>query len=115
MIPSSPALTPSSFRFLGGCLVGAFLLLMSIPVTAAEGPLQLHLRSRAAPARGETTVLEKPTAWDPKKTVLIICDMWDDHWCKSAAQRVAEMAGPLNEMVKQARARGLFIIHSPSS
>ncbi|HTD68772.1 MAG TPA: protein-signal peptide and transmembrane prediction [Candidatus Limnocylindria bacterium] len=49
------------------------------------------------------------------RTALIICDMWDDHWCKSAARRVGEMAGPFNEMVKQARARGVFIIHAPST
>jgi hypothetical protein len=41
--------------------------------------------------------------------------MWDDHWCKSAARRVAELAGPMNEVVKLARAGGVFIIHSPSS
>ena len=41
--------------------------------------------------------------------------MWDDHWCKSAARRVTEMAGPFNDMVKAARARGLFVIHAPSS
>jgi nicotinamidase-related amidase len=41
--------------------------------------------------------------------------MWDDHWCKSAAGRVVELAGPMNELVKTARAKGVFIIHSPSS
>lgn len=53
--------------------------------------------------------------WDPRKTALIICDMWDDHWCRSAAARVGELSGPMNEMLKQARARGIFIIHGPSS
>src|SRR5439155_24664096 len=53
--------------------------------------------------------------WALKKTALIICDMWDDHWCKSAARRVAELARPMNEIVTAARAKGVFIIHSPSS
>jgi nicotinamidase-related amidase len=53
--------------------------------------------------------------WPANHTALIICDMWDDHWCKSAARRVAEMAGPLNEAVKQARAKGVFVIHAPST
>jgi nicotinamidase-related amidase len=101
--------------FLGCCFAGVAILIMNTPAPAAEGLLQLHLRSRAAPARGEMAVSEKTVAWDPKKTALIICDMWDDHWCKSAARRVVEMAGPLNEMVKQARTRGVFIIHAPSS
>jgi len=77
--------------------------------------LNLHLRSRSTAARGDIDFSEKIAAWNPKQTVLIICDMWDDHWCKSAARRVAEMAGPLNEVVKQARARGVFIVHAPSS
>ena len=77
---------------------------------AADAPLQLNLRSRS-----DAGAAAKRAEWDPKKTALIICDMWDDHWCKSAAQRVAEMAGPLNEVVKTARARGVFIIHAPST
>jgi len=79
-------------------------------VHAADSPLQLHLRTRDG-----RTAREETASWDPAKTALIICDMWDDHWCKSAARRVGEMAGPLNETVKAARARGVFIIHSPST
>src|SRR5207247_4292094 len=83
---------------------------------AAEGPLQLTLRSRVkADGTATFTVAQLKAAWEPKKTALIICDMWDDHWCKSAARRVAEMAGPLNDVVKAARARGVFIIHAPST
>jgi nicotinamidase-related amidase len=94
-----------------------FVFLGSLPLRAADekSPLHLTLRSRKK-ADGDTfTLVEKKADWDPKKTALIICDMWDDHWCKSAAARVAEMAGPLNETVKAARSRGVFIIHAPSS
>ena len=58
---------------------------------------------------------EKAAAWQPRKTALFLCDMWDDHWCKSAAGRVEEMAGPLNDVVKLLRKRGVFIVHAPSS
>ena len=86
-------------------------------VRAAEPALLLTLRSRMASRQNTNvfTVVEQQAAWDTKKTALIICDMWDDHWCKSAARRVAEMAGPLNDVVKLARARGVLIIHAPSS
>jgi len=80
--------------------------------------LHLTLRSRApsgAEPKKVTAVKEAKSDWATKKTALIICDMWDDHWCKSASRRVAEMAGPLNEVVKQARAQGVFIIHAPST
>jgi nicotinamidase-related amidase len=87
------------------------------PAHAAETPLHLTLRSRMAPQPDGTSLpaIEKKTTWDAKKTALIVCDMWDDHWCKSAARRVSELAGPLNDVVKQARAKGVFIIHAPSS
>ena len=94
------------------------LLLMScLPLWSADGSLDLTLRTRTpAGSAGETFVVkEKKVVWNPKKTALIICDMWDDHWCKSAARRVVELAGPMNEVVHAARARGIFIIHAPSS
>jgi len=84
---------------------------------AADSVLNLRLRSRV-PAPNDTSrfvIVETNTAWESHQTALIICDMWDDHWCKSAARRVAELAGPLNDVVKQARARGVFIIHAPST
>jgi len=88
--------------------------LASLPLAAAEKPLELNLRSRTKTVDG-FSVAERKVSWDPKKTALIICDMWDDHWCKSAARRVGEMAGPFNNMVKTARDRGVFIIHAPST
>jgi nicotinamidase-related amidase len=93
----------------------AFLL---IPQYAMSDDLSLplNLRSRVkAPGKEAFTLLEKKATWDPKKTALIICDMWDDHWCKSAARRVGELAGPMNEVVRTARSRGVLIIHAPSS
>ena len=52
--------------------------------------------------------------WDPRQTAIIICDMWDDHTCKAAAQRVAEMVPTMNRMVSAAREIGVSIIHAPS-
>ena len=80
---------------------------------AETGPLRLTLRSRNSAQ--PSTVIEKQVAWDPRKTALLICDMWDDHWCKSAARRVGELAGPMNKAIQSARQRGIFIIHGPSS
>src|SRR5687768_9375803 len=92
-----------------------FCSAMTSTSAAAEASLRLTLRSRIEGERGETSAAEKKVAWEPKRTALIVCDMWDDHWCKSAARRVGEMAGPFNDMLKQARARGLFIVHAPST
>ena len=92
----------------------SFLLLLVLPASLmADEKLTLTMRSRGkdAPAKEITRNVE----WKASATALIICDMWDDHWCKSAARRVEEMTGPLNEVVKKLRDQGVFIIHAPSS
>lgn len=83
----------------------------------AESPgLSLKLRKRVevAPETGRYHTLTTSAAWDPKKTAVVICDMWDKHWCPTSTERVAEMAPRMNEVVKAARSRGVFIIHCPS-
>lgn len=110
-------MTPAGIwrRWLSG-LVGLLLVAVNLQLSqAAETSLSLRLRSAAAPGSGTGPSLEKTVQWDPKKTAIIVCDMWDDHWCKSAAARVGELAEPMNAMLKKARQQGVFIIHAPSS
>ena len=78
--------------------------------------LQLRRQELVKDERGRNvwkevvTRREQPAA----ETALLICDMWDDHRCRAAAERVAEMAPRMNELIKAARERGVFIIHAPS-
>ncbi len=91
------------------------LLLLAMTASALAGPLPLTLRSRPKDAPTPGPISESKAVWDTSKTAIIVCDMWDNHWCRSAARRVTELAGPLNEMLIAARAKGIFIIHAPSS
>ena len=59
--------------------------------------------------------VEKVVQWDPKHTAVIVCDMWDDHWCRGAARRVTELAGPMNQLIGTLRKQGVLVIHSPST
>lgn len=52
--------------------------------------------------------------WNPKETAIIICDMWNEHWCKGATERVTEMAPFINNVVSVARDKGVLIVHAPS-
>jgi alpha-L-fucosidase len=52
--------------------------------------------------------------WEPVQTAIIVCDMWDKHWCDGATARVKELAPALNEMLNAARKKGVTIIHAPS-
>jgi nicotinamidase-related amidase len=86
------------------------------PAANESTVLTLSLRSRAAaPGKEPVAPVERKARWDPKKTAIIVCDMWDRHWCKSAEARVGELAGPMNDMLKAARAKGMFVIHAPST
>jgi nicotinamidase-related amidase len=77
-----------------------------------EGGLSFHLRSRS---KSGNVTTEQVVHWDPKATAIIVCDMWDGHWCKGAARRVAELAVAMNRVLHAARDRGVFIIHAPST
>ena len=52
--------------------------------------------------------------WQAKETAIVICDMWDKHWCKGATSRVAEMAPHMNKVISIARDKGAHIVHAPS-
>lgn len=98
-------------------MVGSALpgMVMSPTAMAAESKLHLSMRSRSSKAPGAGVPIETKSAWPTEQTAIIVCDMWDHHWCKSAEARVGELAGPMNEMLKTARSQGVFIIHAPST
>jgi nicotinamidase-related amidase len=80
------------------------------------GRLKLNLRERKKDGADgkEFKASQRAVEWEVAKTAIIICDMWDDHYCKSAAQRVGVMAPKMNAVLTAARERGVMIIHAPS-
>src|SRR5438874_1083319 len=76
----------------------------------------LHARKRVEtkPGSGRFHAVTETVEWDPHKTALVVCDMWDKHWCAGATRRVGEMAPRMNEVVATARKAGALIIHCPS-
>jgi nicotinamidase-related amidase len=92
----------------------ALLLSLAAPVLLHADPLQFPARERHQTAPGKFAPAEKVLEWEPKKTALVICDMWDRHTCPNSEARVGEMAPRADAFVKAARARGVFIIHCPS-
>jgi len=78
--------------------------------------LRVDLRKRVAPAATPERfqVVCERQQWNPAETAIIICDMWNRHWCQGATDRVVELAPVVNRVVSIARDRGVFIIHAPS-
>lgn len=103
-------------HFLRAATVLVFVFLSASMGAAAAESMTFHTRARASAATGggRIEVIEKQVQWDPARTAVVVCDMWDKHHCPDATERVAEMAPRMNEVLKAARARGMLIIHCPS-
>ena len=80
------------------------------------GNIKVRLRSRVETFKGsglwDAVNIDKdlPVA----ETAVLLCDVWDNHWCGGAAQRVDRMAPRINSVIEAARNKGVQIIHSPS-
>ena len=83
---------------------------------AAEPTLRLPLRTRVEVFKGSgrwrpvSVEARVPTA----RTALLICDMWDKHWCGAATKRFDALARQIAPVVEQARAAGVQVLHCPS-
>src|SRR5260370_34262934 len=75
-----------------------------------QGRLLLHARSRTD--AGE--VQQRELVYNVAETAIIICDMWDNHYCQNSAKRVGPLAVRMNGVVGAARQNGVQIIHAPS-
>ncbi|MEQ8556480.1 MAG: protein-signal peptide and transmembrane prediction [Cyclobacteriaceae bacterium] len=80
----------------------------------SEATLALNARSQITNQQKVSEEHFDTLVWKPSETAIIICDMWDVHWCDSATKRVAAMAPKINEMIIDARNKGVTIVHAPS-
>jgi nicotinamidase-related amidase len=78
--------------------------------------LHLNLRTRveAFKGSGEWREVILPTELPARETAIILCDMWEKHWCASATRRCDAIAKRMAPVVEAARAKGVQIIHCPS-
>jgi nicotinamidase-related amidase len=77
---------------------------------------RLRLRTRVEAFKNNKTWQEVyfEKRFDPRKTAIVICDMWNKHWCRGATRRVNILAGKMEPLLVVARAAGIQIIHAPS-
>ena len=97
------------------CLI-AGILLPGAAVGAPSGSLDLDMRRLRKLDTGldRWEQVTNHVQWDGAHTAAVICDMWDQHWCKGATARVAEMAPRMNDLLNALRQRGVLIIHCSS-
>jgi nicotinamidase-related amidase len=79
-------------------------------------PLRISMQQRVPSSldKGSWDVINTIENWNPTQTAIIICDMWDKHWCNDATDRVAEIAPAMNDVITAARNKGVKIVHAPS-
>ena len=115
----------SAWRGSACAAVGAAALALGMLAQASEQPAQsqetltLHARVRGSGEQSNSPAASIPSTrvlrWAPAQTAIIICDMWNAHWCRGATARVAQLAPAINQTIAAARAKGILIIHAPSS
>jgi nicotinamidase-related amidase len=59
-------------------------------------------------------IVDAPTDLVPTQTAVILCDVWDRHWCPTAQERLEAMVPAMNRLVAYLRQQGVLIVHSPS-
>jgi hypothetical protein len=105
-------------RLLSLLLVGllSFLTLIRADATKKSGVLSLALRTRVETFKGSGVYDEATvkTKWAGKETALVICDMWDKHWCHCATKRCDVLARKAAPVINALRLEGVTIVHAPS-
>jgi nicotinamidase-related amidase len=123
-------------RLLAATLPALACVLFALPAprsSAADEPRQFNVDARRITEVKELIMVTDPGtgvtkpvavskfvpinatyAINPAKTAVVVCDMWDDHWCKKASERCAELAKQAEPVLKACRANGMTIIHCPS-
>jgi nicotinamidase-related amidase len=113
-------------KSLARCAVplSALLLLSSItlvarpepekPPTKADWKLPLRTRVETFKGSGDFDEVSVTRSFDPKESAIILCDMWDKHWCDNASTRCGELAKKMVPVLAAARKRGVIVIHAPS-
>ncbi|MEZ6128286.1 MAG: ThuA domain-containing protein [Planctomycetaceae bacterium] len=99
-------------RFL--TFVIACCILPSPPAHSAD--LNLNVRSRTETEQDSNRYhsLTNRVTWNAAQTAIVVCDMWDKHWCPTATERVGQMVPRMNDVITAARKKGVMIIHCPS-
>jgi nicotinamidase-related amidase len=88
------------------------LLLAAGPSDRPKKSGQLRLRARSR--TDSSAVQQRLLIYNVAETAIIICDMWDNHYCQNSAKRVGALAVRMNRVVTAARQNGVQIIHAPS-
>jgi nicotinamidase-related amidase len=84
------------------------------PVGAADLTVNLRSRVEAFKGSGDWRAVSLQQSVPTEQTAVLICDMWDKHWCNGATERVNSLVAKMAPFLESARKEGIQIIHAPS-
>ena len=96
------------------CLILTLSLAAQLHCLAESLKLELRRMTPSGEGKSQWNQVTNRVTWQASATAVVICDMWDKHWCKGATARVSEMAPRMNRVIEELRRRGVLIIHCPS-
>src|SRR5690242_14502606 len=88
--------------------------LAALGAYASDLTLDLRTRVELFKGSGDWQEVHFQKTLPARQTAVLICDMWDNHWCSGAAKRVGVLADKMDPVLAYARKMGILIIHAPS-
>jgi nicotinamidase-related amidase len=89
-------------------------VVLAVQLGAADLTIDLRSRVEAFKGSGEWRAVNLQETVPVEGTAIVICDMWDKHWCSGATERVNALVTKMAPFLEAARKRGIQIIHAPS-
>jgi len=86
-------------------------------MTGATSPIVVTCRRRELVNENGFNVwkvIEETKTLPVAESAVLLCDVWDLHWCRGANERLAPLLPRMNGVVKAARKKGALIVHAPS-
>jgi len=88
--------------------VVGLLIALSTAARSAEIELALQTRDQAGAKQVE------PARIDSQRIGVVVVDMWNYHWCKTATMRVGELVPRMNHVLDACRELGMTVMLCPS-
>lgn len=84
--------------------------------TDASMTLDLRRRRLGQDATGHTIweTITESRAVRADQAALVLCDLWDKHWCRGANERLDALLPSMNQVACVLREAGFLIVHAPS-
>jgi nicotinamidase-related amidase len=98
-------------------LIISFIFGMIVTVAAQTKPTAGHNQFPVSVQKYDSVsdkIVTERMALNPKKTAIIVIDMWNFHWCMTASERVSAMVPRMNRVLSIARELGMQVVWNPS-